>query len=207
MNEKIQELKTSEDTKFKDSTSSFFKKAMIANVVIFGFVLIGIVLIIRHFNPTQDLNTLKMELHAVKERIRIAEEKIKLYESYFMKFNQQLEALTSRPPEQIKLEIDDSYQNLISEFKSLMENEISSSISIPFLEKERLMSWFTRHIRIKETPNHQAYSKAYELLKQGNLLQAIELLRPLAHDPSSSLYQWLEKTVKFHKSLLTKEPS
>lgn len=208
MNEKVHDIKQSSEEKgLEEPSSSFLKKAIVANVVIFGFVLIGITLIIRHFNPAQELNLLRTDLHTAKERIKILEEKIDFYESYFVKFNQKLDTLASRPVEQITPEIGESYQTLINEFKILMENEISSPLSIPLLEKGRFLSWLTRHIHIKETPNRQAYTKAYDLLKQGNLLQAIELLRPLAHDPSSSLYQWLEKTVNFHKSLLIKEPS
>lgn len=199
MNEQTQETKTSPEPEYAGSI--FLKKAIIANVIILGLVLFGVFLVIRHLNPAPIVNTLTTDLHKLEERLILAEEKIKLYETYFLKLNDQLETLSSPKNESTKQGIDTSYQKLISEFKSLMENETSSPLSIPFLEERRLFKWLTRYIQVKETPNHQTYNKAYELLKQGNLLQAIELLRPLAGDSSSSLYQWLEKATMFQKSL------
>ncbi|AIL12765.1 hypothetical protein IM40_03285 [Candidatus Paracaedimonas acanthamoebae] len=202
---KAQEKKASIELESEYPGSNFLKKAIIANVIIFGLVLIGITLVIRHLNPTQLVNTLTNDLHKLEKRVVLAEEKIKLYETYFLTLNSQLETLSSHKNESTKQEIDTSYQKLISEFKSLMESEISLPLPIPFLGEGRLFKWFTRYVQIKETPYHQKYSKAYELLKQGNLLQAIELLRPLAHDPSSSLYLWLEKATIFQKSLSSED--
>ena len=207
MNEQTQETKTSPESEPEDAGSIFLKKAIIANVIILGLVLFGVFLVIRHLNPAQIVNTLSTDLRKLEERIILAEEKIKLYETYFINLNSQLETLSFPKNESTKQEIDTSYQKLISEFKSLMENETSSPLSIPFLEEGRLFKWLTRYIQVKETPHHQTYNKAYELLKQGNLLQAIELLQPLAGDPTSSLYQWLEKATMFQKSLSIEDKS
>lgn len=203
MNEQTQKTTASIEPEYSGST--FLKKAIIANVIILGAVLLGVVLVIRHLNPAPVVNTLTTELHQLEKRVGLAEEKIKLYETYFLNLNNQLENLSSLKDESTKREVDLSYQRLISEFKSLIESESSSPLPLPFLEEERWFKWFIRNIQIKETPHHQKYNKAYDLLKQGNLLQAIELLRPLARDPSSSLYKWVEKATLFQKSLSTEE--
>jgi len=205
-NEHAQETKTSIDSEQEHPNSFLLKKILFANIIIFGFVLIGIALVIRHFNPTQAVNTLTTDLHKLEKRLALTEEKIKLYETYFLTLNNQLELLAADKNEPTKNEstqqkTDTSYQALIIEFKSLMDTETSSPLSIPLLEEGRFFKWLTRHIQIKETPHHQIYKKAYEFLKEGNLLQAIELLRPLGNDPASSLHHWLAKATNFQKSL------
>lgn len=205
-NEYAQETKTSIDSEQESSNPSLFKKVLFINVIIFGFVLMGIVLVIRHLNPAQVVNTLTTDLHKLEKRLALTEEKIRLYESYFLTLNNQLEHLAANKNEPAKNEstqqkTDTSYQDLIIEFKTLMDTETSSPLSIPLLEEGRFFKWLTRHIQIKETPHHQIYKKAYELLKEGNLLQAIELLHPLGHNPASSLHHWLAKAINFQKSL------
>jgi hypothetical protein len=184
---------------------AFLKKAILANIIILGSVLISVVLIIRHLNPTQAVNALRGDIYQLEKRLALAEEKINLYETHFLTLDKKLETFSSQKSGSTKQEVDASYQKLIRDFKFLMDTKSSLHLSFPFLEKIRLFDWFARYIQIKELPHPQAYRQAYELLKQGNLLQAIELLRPLAQDSSSPLSHWLKKATTFYKSLSTEE--
>ena len=205
MNEQTHETTPKIESAPEHRAPAFLKKAILANIIILGGVLISVVLIIHYLNPTQSVNSLKNDIYRLEKRLALAEEKIKLYETYFLTLDKKLETFSSQKSESTKQEVDAFYQKLIRDFKFLMDTKSSSQLSFPFLEKIRLFNWFARYIQIKELPNHQAYNQAYELLKQGNLLQAIELLRPLAQDSSSPLYRWLEKATTFYKSLSTEE--
>lgn len=189
------------EAEMPEASPLFLKKAVLVNIVILGFALIGVALVVHHLNPRQAIRTLSSQFSTLEERIAATEEKVKLYETSLNELTQKLDLLASQQTAVKIQEIESTYQKLINEFKVLMENQKPSQVSLPLLEKQVLFRWFSNHINIKEIPNHKVYSQAYEFMKQGNLRQAIDILKPLAQDSTSPLVLWLEKASTVQKSL------
>ncbi len=189
------------EVKSSESPPAFLKKAILVNIIILGFALVAVALIVHHLNPRQAIHTLSSQLNILEKKISDTEKRVKLYETYLSQLTQKLDLLASQQASIKTQEIEPNYQRLIHDFKILMENQMPSQVSLPLFEKQVLFRWFSNHINIKEIPNHKIYSQAYEFMKQGNLRQAIDILKPLAQGRSSPLATWLEKASAVQKSL------